>query len=128
MGAETLARLPERKIIFVRTSMLSFMAKYMDSRLPEEEQSPLLIYSMWQGYKQTTAVRRVLDFCQERKISVADLHTSGHVSQDTIKTLIDGLRPAALLPIHCVAEDREAFLSLHNNCLMLSDGQRWEVG
>ena len=108
--------------------MLSFMAKYMDSRLPEEEQSPLLIYSMWQGYKQTTAVRRVLDFCQERKISVADLHTSGHASQDTIKTLIDGLRPAALLPIHCVAEDREAFLSLHNNCLMLSDGQRWKVG
>ena len=128
VGAETLARLPGQKIIFVRTSMLPFMGKYMAARLPEEEQSPLLFYSMWKGYKQTAAVQRVLDFCRERKIAVVDLHTSGHASRDTVKALIDGLHPAALLPIHCEAEDREAFLSLHGSCLMLNDGQRREVG
>lgn len=63
VGAETLAKLPERKVIFIRTSMLSFLAKYLDARPPEEEQSPLLLYSMWQGYKQTAAVKRLLDFC-----------------------------------------------------------------
>ena len=127
VGAETLAKLPEQKAIFVRTSMLPFMKKYMDTRLPEEEKSSLLIYSMWQGYKQTTAVKRMLDFCKERGIAVEDLHTSGHAGRDTVKELIDGLRPAALLPIHCEAEDREQFLNLHDNCLMLNDGERWEV-
>jgi len=127
VGAETLARLPGQKLIFVRTSMLPFMKRYMAARPPEEEQHPLLFYSMWEGYKQTAAVQKVLEFCRERSISVVSLHTSGHAGRDTVKALIDGLCPAALLPIHCAAEDREEFLSLHNNCLMLNDGQRWEV-
>lgn len=127
VGAETLARLPGQKLIFVRTSMLPFMKRYMAARPPEEEQHPLLFYSMWEAYKQTAAVQKVLEFCRERSISVVSLHTSGHAGRDTVKALIDGLCPAALLPIHCAAEDREEFLSLHNNCLMLNDGQRWEV-
>ena len=128
VGAETLARLPGQKLVFVRTSMLSFMEKYMAVRLPEDEEHPILFYSMWKGHKQTAAVKKVLEFCRERKITVVDLHTSGHASRDTVKALIDGLRPAALLPIHCEAEDRDEFLSLHGSCLMLNDGQRWEVG
>lgn len=128
VGAESLAKLPGRKVIFVRTSMIPFMAKYMAARLPDEEKSPLLIYSMWQGYKQTEAVRQVLAFCEEHKISVEELHTSGHASRDSIKALIGGLSPGALLPIHCEAGNREEFLSLHGNCLMLEDGQPWEVG
>ncbi len=128
VGAETLAKLPEKKVIFVRTSMLPFMARYMDARPPEEEKSPLLLYSMWQGYRQTAAVKQLLDFCEKRGIIVEDLHTSGHAGRDTVKGLIDGLCPAALLPIHCESEDRETFLSLHSNCMMLNDGQRWEVG
>ena len=127
VGAETLARLPEKKVIFIRTSMLSFLAKYLDARPPKEEQSPLLLYSMWQGYKQTAAVKWVLDFCAQRGITVEDLHASGHAVREEERALIDGLRPAALLPVHCAAEDREEFLSLHENCLMLDDGQRWEV-
>lgn len=127
VGAETLAKLPGKKVIFVRTSMLPFLAKYMDVRPPEEEKDPLFLYSMWQGYKQTAAVKRLLDFCGERGITVEDLHTSGHAVRGEVRALIDGLNPAALLPIHCEAEDRGEFLSLHENCLMLNDGQRWEV-
>lgn len=74
------------------------------------------------------AVRRVLAFCEEHGISVEELHTSGHAGRDSIKALIDGLNPRALLPIHCEAENREEFLALHGNCLMLEDGQHWEVG
>lgn len=59
MGAETLARFPGQKLIFVRTSVLPFMEKYMAARLPEEEQHPLLFYSMWKGCKQTAAVGAV---------------------------------------------------------------------
>lgn len=128
VGAERLATLPGKKVIFVRTSMLSFMAKYLEARPREEERSPLLLYSMWQGYRQTIPVKRLLDFCGERGITVKNLHASGHAGRNTVKELIDGLRPAALLPIHCEAKDREEFLFLHENCLMLDDGQCWEVG
>lgn len=127
VGAETLARHSERKVIFIRTSMLSFLTKYLDARPREEEQSSLLLYSMWQGYKQMAAVKRLLQFCEARGITVEDLHTSGHAVRDQVKALIDGLRPAALLPIHCEAGDRGEFQSLHDNCLMLDDGQPWEV-
>lgn len=128
MSAEKLAKLPERKVIFVRTSMVPFITKYMDARPPElEEKDPLLIYSMWQGYKQTAAVKRLLDFCRERGIGVEDLHCSGHAYEDTIRKLMEGLRPAALLPVHCDQEDRQEFTRLSDNCLMLCDGERWEV-
>lgn len=50
VGAETLARLPGQKLIFVRTSMLPFMERYMAARPPEEEPHPLFFYSMWEGY------------------------------------------------------------------------------
>lgn len=57
-----------------------------------------------------------------------DLHTSGHAVREEVRVLIDGLNPAALLPIHCEVGDWTEFLSLHENCLMLNDGQHWEVG
>lgn len=128
VGARRLAELPGRKAVFVRTSMLPFLRRYMDARPPEEEESPLLLYSMWQGYKQTAAAGRLLDFCRERNIAVEDLHTSGHAGREEVRALIDGLRPAALLPIHCEAEDRGEFSALHENCLPPEDGRRWEVG
>ena len=91
------------------------------------QQGGQLIYSMWDGYLQPDhADRDLLRYIGSRKI--VHLHTSGHAGRDTVKALIDGLRPAALLPIHCEAEDRDEFLSLHGSCLMLNDGQRWEVG
>ena len=43
---------------------------------------------------------RLLDFCEERHITVVNLHASGHASRKTLQALIDGLRPAVLLPIH----------------------------
>lgn len=127
VGAETLAATSERNVIFIRRTMLPFMEKYMNARPPEQEKSPLLLYSMWEGYKQTEEIQHVFDFCKARGISVESLHTSGHAGRDTLQALVDGLAPAALLPIHCEAADREAFSALHGNCLMAQDGERVEV-
>ncbi len=126
MSAEQLAVLPERKVIFVRASMIPFIAQYMDAQPPQSEE-PLLIYSMWQGYKQTAAVGRLLDFCQEREIRVVDIHRNGHAYKDTIRQLMERLYPAALLPIHCDQKALQEFNCLHYNCLTLCDGERWEV-
>lgn len=124
LGAESLAKLPEKKVIFVRTSMLPFLKNYLACR-PDEKN--LLIYSIWQGYRETHPVKDLLTFCNVREIEVADLHCSGHAYRNTIREFIRWLEPKALIPIHCDADDRSQFESLHPNCLMLRDGERWEV-
>ena len=60
--------------------------------------------------------------------TVEDYHCIGYAYRDTIESLIVSLQPKAILPIRCDAEDRKEFLNLHDNCLVLDDGERWEVG
>lgn len=125
LGAESLAGIPGKKLIFVRISMLPFLKKYLSSR-PVSEKN-LLIYSMWQGYKETSKVQKFLSFCKAQKMEVVSLHCSGHAYRNTIQEFVRWLEPKALIPIHCDADDRSQFESLHPNCLMLRDGERWEV-
>ncbi len=124
LSAESLANLPGKKVIFVRTSMLPFLKNYLACRHDEKN---LLIYSIWQGYRETRPVKDLLTFCNVREIEVADLHCSGHAYRNAIQELIGVLNPQALIPIHCEAQDREQFKALHPNCLMQRDGERWEV-
>jgi ribonuclease J len=125
LGAESLARIPGKKMIFVRTSMRSFLKKYIDN-CPAFRKN-LLIYSMWQGYKETQPVKDMLGLCTAYKMAVVDLHCSGHAYRNTIKEFIRWLEPKVLIPIHCEKGDRDQFKSLHPNCLMLHDGERWDV-
>ncbi|MCY1714867.1 MBL fold metallo-hydrolase [Caproiciproducens galactitolivorans] len=124
LSAGSLAKLPGEKVIFVRTSMLPCLKNYLACR-PDEKN--LLIYSIWQGYRETRPVNDLLDFCDSYGIDVADLHCSGHAYRNAIQELIGVLNPQALIPIHCEAQDREQFKALHPNCLMVRDGERWEV-
>lgn len=125
LGGESLAKIPGKKMIFVRTSMIPFLKKYLENHHTSEQD--LLIYSMWQGYKKTPRVQKFLSFCMNHKMKMVDLHCSGHAYRNTIEQLISSLEPKALIPIHCDADDRARFKMLHPNCLMLHDGERWEV-
>lgn len=86
-----------------------------------------LIYSLWGGYKRTETMQSVLAFCADRGISVTDIHSSGHASNEAIRKFIAAAAPRALIPIHCAPEDRERFRALHENCLLLRDGEAWTV-
>lgn len=124
LGAESLAKLPGKKAVFVRTSMIPFFKNYLACR-PDEKN--LLIYSIWQGYRETHTVKDLLAFCGAQGIDVSSLHCSGHAYRNTIQEMICKLEPQALIPIHCEAQDRELFEVLHPNCLMVRDGESWEV-
>lgn len=125
LGAESLSKTSGKKVVFVRTSMLMFLKKYLNNRPPEEHN--LLIYSMWEGYKKTKPVQKMLVFCEEQGIDVVDLHCSGHAYQRTIQEFIRWLEPEVLIPIHCDERDRKEFNKLHDNCMMLQDGERLEL-
>ena len=72
-------------------------------------------------------MRSVLAFCAERGISVTDIHSSGHASNEAIRKFIAAAALRALIPIHCAPEDRERFRALHENCVLLGDGETWAV-
>ena len=124
LGAESLAKLPGKKVVFVRTSMLPFLMSYL-ACCPDEKN--LLLYSIWQGYRETRSIKELLAFCDAYGIDVSDLHCSGHAYRSAIQELIRVLEPEVLIPIHCEAQDRRQFEELHPNCLMMHDGKRWEV-
>ena len=86
-----------------------------------------LLYSLWGGYKRTETMRSVLDFCAGRGIPVTDVHCSGHASNEAIRKFIAEAAPRALIPIHCAPEDRERFRALHENCVLIGDGEVWTV-
>lgn len=121
LGGERLAKFPGKKMIFVRTSMLPFLRRYLAFRPAEKD---LLVYSLWQGYRETRPVKTLLAFCGAHGIDVVDLHCSGHAYRGAIEGLVRALRPKALIPIHCKAQDRGQFAALHPNCLMVGDGER----
>lgn len=131
VGVERLAKRPERLTVFVRTSMFprfeggsSFMTRFLRERGGEGH---ALIYSLWGGYKRTEPMRSVLDFCAERGIPITDIHSSGHASNEAIRNFVAEAAPRALIPIHCAPEDRERFRALHENCILLRDGEAWAV-
>lgn len=124
VGAESLASVPQRQTIFIRTSMLPFLKKYLETRGGTNH---ALIYSIWEGYKQTSPVQRLLEFCAEQEMEVFSIHCSGHACYHSIKSLIFRLDPTTLIPIHCDSDDRSLFEKLHPRCVLLQDGERMEV-
>ncbi len=128
VGGGTLAGLPNKKLIFVRTSMVDFMKRYLNNR-PEDAKGEknLLIYSMWNGYKKSKGVEKMLKFCEDYNIDVVDFHCSGHAYNTEIKSFIEAVNPKILVPIHCEKNDREKFLDIHNNCLNITDGEVLEI-
>lgn len=71
VGAESLARVSQRQTIFIRTSMLPFLKKYLETRGGTNH---ALIYSIWEGYKQTSPVQKLLEFCAEQEMEVFSIH------------------------------------------------------
>lgn len=131
VGAKSLAKVPRKLTVFVRTSMFpgvggkrSFMERFLRYRGGEGH---ALLYSLWGGYKRTETMRSVLDFCAGRGIPVTDVHCSGHASNEAIRKFIAEAAPRALIPIHCAPEDRERFRALHENCVLIGDGEVWTV-
>ena len=60
----------------------------------------LLVYSMWEGYKQKPEMHKFLGLCEAWGVRVVSLHTSGHADEAAIRRLIEKVRPGKILPVH----------------------------
>jgi len=73
--------------------------------LPMIEKAGLLtseahyVYSMWNGYKQTSA-GKVIARMEAAGVPMCDIHTSGHADVPTLRKFVEAIKPARLVPIH----------------------------
>lgn len=73
-----------RFAMLVRPSMLGYMKKLAQKM---DLSAAVLIYSMWDGYKQNDDMSEFLDAVQSLGMNIVDLHTSGHATAEDIELL-----------------------------------------
>ena len=92
------AQLAQRPFVMcIRSSMLRYM-KSLSEIVPFA--GGVLVYSMWDGYKEQAATKEFLTACEELGLRVVSLHTSGHADPRTIRKLIKHTAPRSIMPIH----------------------------
>jgi ribonuclease J len=87
----------ERFAMCVRSSMLHYL-EGLNKILSFDK--GLLVYSMWEGYKDQPGMKAFLDACERMGLTVVSLHTSGHADKKAIKGLVDHVHPDKIMPIH----------------------------
>lgn len=91
-----------RFVMCVRSSMFRYIKSL------EEHMSlsgGLLVYSMWEGYKNQPQMQEFLKGCSELGLGLLNLHTTGHADASTIRKLISHTNPTEIIPIHTVAPE-----------------------
>ena len=89
-------------VMCVRSSQLRYL-QGLAEHMPFE--NGLLVYSMWEGYKQKTQMKDFLDECTRLGLKTVSLHTSGHADADAIRQLIDTVHPNEMIPVHTEAPE-----------------------
>ena len=78
-----------------------------------------IIYSMWNGY----LTDKFKEYCVDKRLSIEEVHTSGHATVEDLQSFSNALNPKVLIPIHTfyanmykelfkrvkVLKDRESF-------------------
>jgi ribonuclease J len=59
-----------------------------------------LVYSMWEGYMKKPDTKKFLEYFENRNFTFNSIHTSGHADIDTLKQMVDAIKPKSIVPIH----------------------------
>lgn len=59
-----------------------------------------LIYSMWEGYLKKHDTMKFIEYFENRGFTIHKVHTSGHADIDTLKKMVEAIKPKAIVPIH----------------------------
>ena len=100
IGEKRIAR--ENFVMCVRSSFKSYLQK-LNSIKPLA--GSVLIYSMWDGYKEQQSTQDFLNFAENLGIKIVDIHTSGHADRNDLQKFLAKLNPQHIIPIHTVNAD-----------------------
>ena len=84
-----------------------------------------LIYSMWDGYLKEKKQQPFLQWLDDRKIPMHQIHTSGHASVKDLKRLRVAMKNATVVPIH--TQQPELYEKMFDNVCMHDDNEWWDI-
>lgn len=116
---EEIAERPHEITMLVRPSMLIDLKRLAKLKALE---GGLLIYSLWTGYMQEPATKKLLSFIEEKGMTLHVLHTSGHADIETLRKVVETLKPRQIIPIHTFHPDKYRKM-IGGNIKVLSDGE-----
>ncbi|HPC43029.1 MAG TPA: MBL fold metallo-hydrolase [Spirochaetota bacterium] len=111
---------PRNIMMIIRGSLLNSLKKFS---YPE---GSIFIYSMWEGYLKDKSMEKMMEFLNDNQIQRYILHTSGHATIDTLKYVVESIKPKALIPIHTFRPDQYNILG-HHNIIRLEDGESLNI-
>ena len=85
---------PDKYVMIIRPSMKTDLERI--SGIDDGN----LIYSMWEGYMKKNDTKQFIEYFKKRGFSIHSIHTSGHADIDTLKQLVDAIKPKCIVPIH----------------------------
>jgi|LSQX01.3.fsa_nt_gb ribonuclease J len=85
----------------------------------------LFVYSLWSGYRDSEYQKEFEDYLYKSGFTADMLHTSGHATVSDILSVISGLEPKQIIPIHTMAPD--LFISLSDRVFLKEDGEAFCV-
>lgn len=100
MTKEEMAKDLGKVMLFVRPGMEN------DIRNIPGIDGSILIYSLWDGYKNRGRTRQFLDDVQSMGLSIETLHTSGHADLRALQRMATTLKPKRIIPIHTFYPDQ----------------------
>lgn len=85
-----------------------------------------LIYSMWEGYLMKPYTMKFIDYLTNRKFTLHRIHTSGHADTNTLKKMVNAIKPKNIVPIHTF--ERDKYKDIFNKPIVeLKDGETREI-
>lgn len=91
---------------------LPLVKRYFDAYVDDT----CMIYSMWSGYKDFSAVKEMLDCCK----TVKDVHASGHITKEDLEKAISIVAPDRLVIHHTTANEDNKLLCIPIETIRLS--------
>ncbi len=81
---------------------------------------------MWEGYLKKPSTEKFLHYFETRNFSIHHMHTSGHADIETLKKMVEALKPKNIVPIHTFSRDeyRKIFSA---PVVVMEDGEVREV-
>ena len=80
------------------------------------------IYSMWEGYLPKSGTKKLLDYLTNRNFTIHKIHTSGHADTQTLKQMVEAIKPKNIVPIHTFSKSEYAKI-FSTPIVELNDGE-----
>ncbi|WP_186007598.1 MBL fold metallo-hydrolase [Dehalogenimonas alkenigignens] len=110
---------PDNKVVLVKDNRIF---RIVAAKLYAQTRA-IALYSMWHGYLEKTDLR---NFLAAKEIDLIEVHTSGHAYVRHLKSLVEALKPAHVVPVHTFHP--EQYAQLFANVTELEDGEIMDVG